>query len=258
MSGELLVTTGSCEDLCITFPPQVASSDSPGQPAYKRDFFSQNSLSLLILGGSRETWEKKINQQTGYSFWSVPKGTDGMNSTLEFLSQFLKFSRNWGLQLLSAETTSRQIINTTWHWGSLVLKKHCNYLVQISILFVRSISITDIVFTLLWGNVINKAISASFLQVNMQVYILESGAFLGQQGLYPRIPIQFLQPGNKAKVKNNCSSSEPSTWAPTNTNSSSSSNQVGQEAMPRWNEVSRAPRRPARKGLFRISWKSKA
>lgn len=177
-----------------------------------------------------------------------------MNSTLGFLPQFLKFSRNLGLQLPSAETASRQIINTTWRWGSLVLKKHCNYLVQISILFIRSISITDIVFTLLWGSVINKAISTSLLQVNMKVCILESGAFLGQQGSYPRLPTQFLWPGSKAKVKNNCSSSEPSTQAPTN----SYSNQVGQEATPRWNEVSKAPRRSARKGLFSISQESKA
>jgi len=95
----------------------------------------------------------------------------------------------------------------------------------------------DIVFTLLWGSVINKTISASFLQDKMKVYIFEHGVFLGQQGSYPRLATQFLQPGTKATLKNNCSSSKPSTQAPT------SSKEEGQEAMSRWNEVSRALRR---------------
>lgn len=68
----------------------------------------------------------------------------------------------------------------------------------------------DIIFTLLWGNVINKPISSSFLQVKMKVCILESDAVLGQQGLYPRLPAQLHQPETKAKVKNNCFSSQPS------------------------------------------------
>lgn len=60
-----------------------------------------------------------------------------------------------------------------------------------------------------WGNIISKPISASFLQVKMKVCILESSAFLGQQSSYPRLPTQLHQQGNKAKVKNNCSPSQP-------------------------------------------------
>lgn len=44
------------------------------------------------------------------------------------------------------------------------------------------------VFTQLRGNVINKAISISFLQVKMKVCILENSAFLGQPGSYPSLP----------------------------------------------------------------------